>query len=381
MRILFVDDPDGLVRALAAVDAPVVGVDVERADAPRYFRRAALIQVGVPDAVVLIDSLALDPVPELTAFLAGRTAVLHAIHNDLEPLRAAGVDVGPVEDTAVAAAILGLPIGLDPLLQEVLGVALSADKDRFQRADWEQRPLPGDMAAYAAGDVTHLPPLWSALHDRLMAAQRTIWYEEERDHVVATAFDETRDWTRTRGSGRLTPGQRAVLRSLWEEREAIAREYDLAPNRVLREPALLDLAQNPAADARDLIRRNQRRGRPSRVHADRLLAAAEAGVAADPEPREASGGRWTAQQRAAYDAMRRVRAELAAELGLDAGVLCPSRALYGPARGAPSSPQELVDQAGLRRWQAGLLADVLWAAYQEAITSDVADEEVDPPAP
>jgi hypothetical protein len=126
VRILFVDDPDGLSRALAAVDAPVVGVDVERADAPRYFRRAALIQIGVPNAVVLIDSVALDPVPGLTAFLAGRTAVLHAIHNDLEPLRAAGVDAGSVEDTAVAAAILGLPIGLDPLLQEVLGVALSA---------------------------------------------------------------------------------------------------------------------------------------------------------------------------------------------------------------------------------------------------------------
>jgi ribonuclease D len=379
VRILFVDDPDGLSRALAAVDAPVVGVDVERADAPRYFRRAALIQIGVPNAVVLIDSVALDPVPGLTAFLAGRTAVLHAIHNDLEPLRAAGVDAGSVEDTAVAAAILGLPIGLDPLLQEVLGVALSADKDRFQRADWEQRPLPDDMAAYAAGDVAHLAPLWSELHDRLAATERTAWYEEERDHVVATAFDETRDWTRTRGAGRLTPGQRAVLRSLWEERETIAREYDLAPNRVLREPALLDLAQNPAADARDLIRRNQRRGRPSRVHADRLLAAAETGATADPEPREAAGGRWTAQQRAAYDAMRRVRAERAADLGLDAGVLCPSRALYAPARGAPASSQELVEQAELRRWQAGLLADVLWEAYQKAMTSDVADEEVDPP--
>ena len=159
----FVDDPSDLASALARIDEPLVGVDVERADAPRYYRTAALIQVGTADHVVLVDAVALDPVPLLGDFLAERTAVLHALPNDLEPLRAVGVEVGTVHDTAVAASLLGLPIGLDPLLQELLDVALSPDKERFQRADWERRPLPHDMAAYAAGDVVHLGELWDEL--------------------------------------------------------------------------------------------------------------------------------------------------------------------------------------------------------------------------
>lgn len=371
----FVDDPDHLASALARIDAPLVGVDVERADAPRYFRTAALIQVGTADHVVLVDAVALDPVPLLSDFLAERTSVLHALENDLEPLRAVGVEVGAVHDTAVAASLLHLPTGLDPLLQDLLGVALSADKERFQRANWEQRPLPDDMVAYAAGDVLHLGELWDELDRRLAEAGRRAWYDEELAALVATAYELDRDWTRTKGAGRLSPEQRAVLRAVWEEREAICREFDLAPNRVLRDGVMLDLAQNPANDPVALVRRNQRRGRPSRQHAERLFAAQQAGVAAAPEPKGANGQRWTPAHRDAYDAMRRARAEVAEQVGLDAGVLCPSKALWGPVRGEPQTPEELCAMAGLRRWQTALLAEPLWDAYRGAFAEAEADAE------
>ncbi len=375
MQHSFVDDPADLASALARVDAPLVGVDVERADAPRYFRTAALIQVGTADHVVLVDAVALDPVPLLGDFLNERTAILHALPNDLEPLRAVGVEVGRVHDTAVAASLLGLPVGLDPLLQELLDVALSPDKERFQRADWERRPLPDDMAAYAAGDVIHLAELWDELDGRLVEAGRRAWYDQELEAAIAAAYDTGRDWTRTKGAGRLSPAQRAVLHAVWDEREAICREFDLAPNRLLRDPVLLDLAQNPAPDAPSLVRRNQRRGRPSRAHAERLFAAQQAGRDAPPEPRPgANGGPWAPSHRDAYDAMRRARAARADELGLDAGVLCPSKALWGPVRGEPTTPQELCDLAGLRPWQCELLAEDLWEAYTAALEAEEADE-------
>jgi hypothetical protein len=191
-----------------------------------------------------------------------------------------------VHDTAIAASLLGLPTGLDPLLQELLGLALSPDKERFQRADWEQRPLPDDMADYAAMDVIHLSALWTDLRARLQEGQRLAWYEQELQALVDGAYDDTRDWTRTKGAGRLSPEERAVLKALWEEREAICVEADLAPNRVLRDEVLIDLAQNPARDPADLIRRNRRRGRPGRGHAERLHAAQESGRQAAPEPKE-----------------------------------------------------------------------------------------------
>lgn len=234
-EIVFVDDPDALARALARIPADVVGVDVERADADRYFRRAALVQVGDAGRCVLVDPLAVERLDALDRFLAGRTAVLHAVENDLEPLAATGVEPARVADTAVAAAVLGLPTGLGPLLQEILGVALSPDKERFQRADWERRPLPEDMAAYAAGDVFHLPLLWERLADRLDTAGRRPWYDQELAATVERAAEDRRDWTRTRGAGRLGPQARAVLRELWEERERIGREHDIAPNRLLQD--------------------------------------------------------------------------------------------------------------------------------------------------
>lgn len=372
MQPLFVDDPADLASALATVDADMVGVDVERADAPRYYRTAALIQVGTAEQVVLVDAVALAPVPRLSDFLASRTTILHALPNDLEPLRAVGVEVGSVHDTAVAASLLGLPVGLDPLLQDVLGVSLTPDKERFQRADWEQRPLPEDMAAYAAADVAHLPELWQHLASRLEESGRRAWYDEEIVVTRLAAFDNERDWSRTKGAGRLSPAQRAVLQAVWVEREAICREFDLAPNRVLRDAVLLDLAQRPAVDVADLIRRNQRRGRPPREHAERLFAAQRAGQQATPEPKTMATTPWTAEHRDAFDAMRRARAEVADAVGIDAGVLCPSKALWGPVRGRPTTPDQLCEQAGLRRWQTELLRDVLWEAWESIGTDESA---------
>lgn len=374
MQTTFVDDPRDLATALAVVDAPAVGVDVERADAPRYFRRAALIQVGTIDHVVLIDTVAMPQVPVLHDFLAERTSILHALHNDLEPLRAADVDLGEVDDTAVAAAMLGLPIGLDPLLQDVLDVALSPDKERFQRADWEQRPLPADMLAYAAGDVVHLPVLWDALAARLDEAGRRSWYDEELAAVIASESEDTRDWTRTKGAGRLDGRARAILRHLWNARERLARADDVAPNRLLREATMVDLAERPADSSDALTRRNRRRGRPTDEHAKELFAAQQAGLEGPEEPRPRNG-RWTDRERAAYDGMRATRARVAADLGIDPGVLCPSRALWAPARGGPATPQELCELAGLRTWQAGVLAEPLWEAYCDAMTDDAVDDD------
>jgi ribonuclease D len=364
--ISFVDDPAALRPALARVTDELVGVDVERADSHRYFRRAALIQVGDADHCVLVDPLAVTDLRELDAFLRERRVVLHAIENDLEPLAAAGVAPPEVADTGVAAAVLGLPIGLGPLLEEVLGVSLDTDKDTYQRADWEQRPLSAGMREYAAGDVFHLPALWRALAVQLDERGRRHWYDQELVATIDNARADTRDWQRTKGAGRLTPDQRAVLKALWEEREAIAREHDIAPNRLLHDRTLLALAEEPASSATEMVRRNQRRSGPLKAFADRLLEAQEQGRAGPPVTRESNGRRWTDADRDAYDAMRRARAELAEELGIDAGVLCPSRPLWSAAVGEPADAAELCALAELRPWQTDLLADLLWDAYTQA---------------
>lgn len=361
--IAFVDDPTRVRAGLAAVDVEVVGVDVERADADRYFRRAALIQVGADHHCVLLDAVTLPALPQLDVLLDDdHLAVLHAAENDLEPLARLGVRPARIADTAIAAALLGLPTGLSKLLGEVLGVELSSEKESFQRADWEQRPLPADMAAYAAGDVVHLPALWSALAARLDDAGRRGWYDEELEATLDQSGSDTRDWTRVKGAGRLDPQQRAVLQALWAAREAEARAHDIAPNRLVHDDVLRDLAIDPPRTPAQLVRRSPRRRALLREHADELFAAVEDGLAAAPIAKPPSA-RWSETERAIFDALRLRRAAVAEEHGLQAGVLCPSKVLWAAVDGAPSDGHELCALAGLRDWQTGLLAAPLWEAY------------------
>lgn len=371
--IRLVDEASDVATALGAVTDEIVGVDVERADSHRYHRQAALIQVGDADHCVLVDPLAIDDLADLDAFLADRTTVLHAVENDIVPLDSVGVRPPSVADTAVAAAVLGLPTGLGPLLEEVLGIELAMDKGRYQRADWEARPLDEGMMRYAAGDVFHLPALWRELASRLESAGRRDWYSQELAATIDNARADTRDWSRTKGAGRLDPQQRAVVRAVWEEREAVAREHDIAPNRLLHDRTIVSLAERPAGDERELVARNKRRSSPLADHAARILAAQQRGLAAEPEPKPSGGRRWVDADRDAYDRMRRRRAEIADELGIDAGVLCPSRPLWAAVASEPEDPDELVRAAELRPWQAELLRDELWRIYVESRDQAAAD--------
>jgi ribonuclease D len=372
-EVTFVDDHDEVAAALAAVDAEVVGVDVERADAHHYFRRAALIQLGIPGHCVLLDAVAIDAFPEVDAFFGPeRLMVLHALQNDLEPLAGRAIEPDRVADTAIAATVLGLPTGLGTLLDELLGVQLDGDKGAFQRADWELRPLDPDMAAYAAGDVVHLPRLWEELRGRLDEAGRTDWYVQELEATIELTGEDSRAWTRVKGSGRLSEQERAVLRCLWEAREQIARTHDIAPNRLLHDDVLRELATDPPRTAAQLVRRSQRRRSQLRQHAQALLEAIERGLSAEPEIPSDDSRRWTEQEQALHDALRKARAEVAKDVGLDAGVLCPSRPLWSAIAARPSDGEQLCRAAGLRPWQTELLAGPLWEAY-EANAPDTTD--------
>lgn len=346
-----VDEPADLDRGLSMLSGlEVVGVDVERADWDRYYRTAALIQVGGEGLVLVLDPMALEDLSPLDAFLADRPTVFHALENDLVPLEARGVKPPSLEDTAIAAAMLGLPTGLGPLLEEVLGVSLQADKQEMQRADWEARPIREDMIAYAAADVADLPALWTALEGRLQAAGRQQWYTEELQATLdAPSIEERRAWTRLKGVGRLSPEARARVRAMWSIREELARETDTAPGRIASDRVLVALAADPPRHAGELSKRGMRRQAVRQFGADLLVALSKASVDDLPPP---SDGRIPSEEdRRVADTLRTIRAARAEELGIDAGVLCPSRTLLGAVLDDPASAEELREALGLLDWQ------------------------------
>jgi ribonuclease D len=354
-RLVLADTSTELVRSLEALaDLPTVGVDVERADWNRYYRAAALIQVGGEGRVALIDPMAVSDLAPLHEFLDARTCVFHAMENDLRPLGAIDVYPRRIEDTSIAAAMLGLPTGLEPLLSLLLGIEPTGDKATMQRADWERRPLTEEMLSYAAGDVADLPALWAVLHDQLVQTRREPWYRQELAAAMALPpVEERREWTRTKGIGRLDPTARSRVRMLWTAREWLARTTDTAPSRILGDRILVDLAASPPDGPDELQHRGMRR-QAVRTFGEQIMAALAAGDAQGPEPRP-PGRMPTESDREQVDRLRILRAEIARELELDPGVLCPSRTLMAAVLADPTTPEVLRQRLGLRPWQWELL--------------------------
>ena len=349
--LVLVDAADALAPALDTIaDLDLVGIDVERADWDRYYRAAALIQVGGDGRVVLIDPLGATDLSALDDFLQTRTSVFHAVENDLDPIVTLGVKPSEICDTAVAAAVLGLPTGLEGLLRDLLGVELAGDKSAMQRANWEARPLTDEMLDYAAGDVADLPELWAVLSERLDETGRRAWYEQELAALLALpSVENRRKWSRTKGAGRLDPRARTRLRELWEAREHLGRTTDTAPGRIASDAILVDLAQNPPQAVNELGRRGVRR-QAIRDFGSALMDALQFGETAEAEVR--SGTRPPADtDRQLIDRLRQVRSARAAALGIDAGVLCPSRTLAPALLADPETPDELREALGVRPWQ------------------------------
>ena len=352
-------------------DLDPVGVDVERADWDRYYRAAALVQVGGDGRVALLDPLGLTDWQPVADFMAEREVLLHALENDVVPLQALGVDPPVVHDTAIAAAVLGMPMGLESLLTEVLDVTLDSNKSAMQRADWERRPMGEDMLVYAAGDVADLPRLWAVLRDRLHETGRWEWYAEELAATIAQpAVEDRRDWERTKGVGRLDPKARARAKALWEAREDLARDTDTAPGRIVNDKVLVDLALKPPAATRELGRRGVRR-QAVRTFGDEIVQALADGAEAEPVAVERRGRRSTDADRETADLLRTIRAEVAEEMGLDAGLLCPSQHLLSAVMTDPETPEQLRDALGLRRWQWALLEQ----PFTEAMFGDGAEPQ------
>src|SRR5690606_14862180 len=112
-------------------------------------------------------------------------------------------------------------------------------------ADWSTRPLPDDWLAYAALDVELLVELRDVLEAELAEAGKLDWARQEFAAVLAAPTRPKRkeEWRRTSGIHKVHDLRGlAIVRSLWQAREDLARERDLAPGRVLPDAAIVATA-------------------------------------------------------------------------------------------------------------------------------------------
>jgi len=265
---------DVVVATVAAGTGPVA-LDAERASGYRYSQRAYLVQLRrTGTGIALVDPIACTDLRPLDEAIGDAEWILHAASQDLPCLAEVGMRPRRLFDTELAGRLLNLPrVGLASLVEELLGRSLAKE---HSAVDWSTRPLPEPWLEYAALDVEPLAELRDVLAQRLEAAGKLGWAREEFEALLSFTGPEPRveQWRRTSGLHTVR-GRRAlgIARALWERRDEIAAQRDVAPGRVLADAAIVDLATSPPSSRAALRGSRPMRGRGARRHLEDWLDA------------------------------------------------------------------------------------------------------------
>jgi ribonuclease D len=379
-----IDTPEALAAVcadFAAASGPVAA-DAERASGFRYGQATYLAQFKREGAgIALIDTAALPDLRPLGEAIGDAEWVFHAASQDLPGMRDLGLAPASVFDTELAARLLGWPkVGLAAVVEQELGLVLAKE---HSAQDWSTRPLPDSWLAYAALDVEVLLDLRLRLGAHLEAAGKAEWAAQEFEAVRLTPPAEPRvdPWRRTAGTHLLRDARSlAIVKSLWEARDAEARDRDISPGRVLRDAAIVAAAQAKPTSLDALVEVPEWRSRGTKRRAGSwypAIASAMAlpeselpsrrGPASDgpPQPRMWKDKRPEAAERLA--AARVGIGVLVDTLSVPAENLVQPdamrRACWEYQGGGEEWIRTFLASRGARPWQIDLVAPVLTAAF------------------
>jgi ribonuclease D len=269
-----------LSRVLAG--APRVALDVESDGMFAYRARVCTVQIAAAGAIAIVDTIAtpLGPLAEILGS-AGPVKIIHDVSFDARILASAGLSLGNVHDTSIAARLVGrTATGLATLARAELGIEI--DKE-LQHHDWRERPLLARHLEYLARDVAHLEALadvlWREVNEREIEAEVL----EETRYRIANAAAAAREPERptayadAKGFDRLAPLERAVFRRVWRVRETAAEELDVPAARLIATEALMALSRSRPRTAEALAKARLPRERAGAL-APALLDAIARGI-------------------------------------------------------------------------------------------------------
>ncbi|MYC14622.1 MAG: ribonuclease D [Gemmatimonadetes bacterium] len=244
-----------------ALDAPCVGIDTEFVWEQTYYPRLGIIQVGLSENDChLIDAVTLSDLSPLGTLLSDphTVKILHDAQQDLWILRRI-TDAIPcnIFDTRCAAGFAGLSsnLSLGNLLRMRLNIQLPKTETR---TDWLRRPLSDKQLEYALDDVRFLPALREHILTDIQRRGRENWLAEElRQYDIAKLYDDRapeEQYTRVKGTGRLSRRDMAIVRELAAWREKKARQVDRPRNRVISDDAIVQIARRKPQSIQSLKR-------------------------------------------------------------------------------------------------------------------------------
>jgi len=360
LRPLWVEVPDDIPAIVAACrEAGWCALDTEADSLHSYFHKVCLIQVSTDGANFVIDPLALpvkalEPLWQLTAE-PSIPVLMHGADYDVRVLdRDFGARLGGLVDTQIIAQLLGEQrTGLAALLAAEMGIELNK---KHQRADWGARPLSKSMLEYAAADTAFLETLATRMRGRLEEMGRWGWAVEEFDRLAAVRFEPPIEnplsFERVKGARSLKGVARDRFFTLFEWREKKAKEGDVPPFRVLGNRPMIQLATESPRSMEDLIAVDGLGPRFARRWGRAVLGCLARPTDAPARKREASQSTPSADDRRRTKSLLELRDQLAGELKVSPGLLCP-RAIIEQVAGLTAQPgaQPDLEQCGLVGWR------------------------------
>jgi len=267
--------------------ASFVTVDTEFMRDSTYWPILCLIQVAGPRNDYIIDPLA-DGI-DLASFYElmvnqDVVKVFHAARQDIEIFyHEARAIPDPLFDSQVAAMVCGFgeSVGYETLVRKLA----DGQVDKSSRfTDWSRRPLTDKQLNYAIADVTHLRKIYDTLARRLADGNRVGWVAEEMailQNPETYALRPENAWKRLKMRIK-GPKALGVLVEVAAWREQQAQERNTPRNRVMKDDALFELANQQPRDLTALENlRAVPRGFSNSRAASSLLEAIKTGLGRD----------------------------------------------------------------------------------------------------
>ena len=290
--------------------SPWLAVDTEFERTQTYFPELCLLQVANADIAAIIDPIAiadLDPFFEVL-YDKSITKVFHSGHQDLEIFfNLKGSVPTPIFDTQIAAPLLGYAeqIGYAKLVHQLSGVELGK---AFTRSDWKQRPLKQGQLEYAINDVTYLGAAYVQFVEKLEKLNRLAWLEKDFSEMTNPDRyqpDPEHIWKKIREAKKLKGKKLAVLQKLAAWREITARKKNRPRNWLMRDDAIVDMAQLLPEDLNALKKIKGLQDKFVKNHGVELLKIIHSAMELTPEPiaNIRQSVKLTGQQEAMVDAL------------------------------------------------------------------------------
>lgn len=244
---------------LAAGSGPLAA-DAERASGFRYGHEDWLIQFKRKGAGIgLLDPIALGKLGvdwhEFNQAVGDAPWIIHDSMQDLPGFFDIGLRPRALFDTEIAAKLLGRKrFGLSSVTEYYLGLTLAKE---HSAADWSYRPLPRDWRNYAALDVELLIELEEVMSGELKKQGKLLWANQEFAHLLSKGAQKKaphpNPWLRISHISVLMHDKIGLMiaKELWQKRDELARQYDIAPTLLLSDAAIIEAGKRKPSNSRE----------------------------------------------------------------------------------------------------------------------------------